>query len=166
MRVPRCIVGLPSSAQEQVIITELLNILIGLNGTLITAKTKTVNYSPKDDYTRLNQHGDIVKLSILEFETNEQVSESICDILADILPLANYYFQILNFAELAEANNSGQVLQALSCAIGKLITDYYTTIGQIETMHIQQELNLHKMLYYLRPIIQTMETITKVRNCN
>lgn len=31
-------------------------------------------------------------------------------------------------------------------------------------MHLRQELNLHKLLYFLRPIIQTMETVTKVCN--
>jgi gamma-tubulin complex component 2 len=164
MRIPRPIVGLPASAQEQVIITELINVLIGLNGTLIVAKMKTMSYSPKHNYTMSSQHAEGAKISILEFDLNEQIQESIRDILTDILPLANYYFQILNFAELAAANDAGQVLQALSCAIEKLITDYYTTIGQIDTMHNQQELNLHKMLYYLRPIIQTMETITKVCN--
>jgi gamma-tubulin complex component 2 len=149
MRVPPPIVGLPSSAQEQVIITELLNILIGINGTLIVSKPSTVTYNPRDDYTMLNPNSESIKTTVLVFEMSEQIQESIRDIVSDILPLANYYFQISNFAEQAEADGAGQVLQALSYAIEKLI---------------QQELNLHKLLFYLRPILQTMETITKVCN--
>lgn len=163
MKMPKPIVGLPATAQERIVITELLNTLIGINGTLIVPKMKTIAYDTRDDYTMLTNWTDS-KVSIVEFELNEQIQESIRDILSDILPLASFFFQIQNFIEVARAPESGQVLQALSTAISKLITDYYGTISQLETMHLKEELNLHKLLFYLRPIIQTMETITKVTN--
>lgn len=158
------IIGLPATAQERVIITELLNTLIGINGNLIVPKMKTISYDSKEDYTLHNQQWTESKISIVEFELNEQIQESIRDILTDILPLANYFFQIQNFIEVARSSESGQVLQALASAISKLVADYYGTIAQLESMHLKQELNLHKLLFYLRPIIQTMETITKVCN--
>lgn len=161
--MPKPIVGLPATAQERIVITELLSTLIGINGTLIVPKMKTIAYDSRDDYSMLT-HWTESKISIVEFELNEQIQESIRDILSDILPLASFFFQIQNFIEVARAPESGQVLQALSTAISKLITDYYGTISQLETMHLKQELNLHKLLFYLRPIIQTMETITKVCN--
>lgn len=164
LKMPKPIIGLPATAQERVIITELLNTLIGVNGNLIVPKMKTISYDSKDDYTMHNQHWFESKISIVEFELNEQIQESIRDILIDILPLGNYFFQIQNFIESARAPESGQVLQALSSAISKLIADYYGTIAQLESMHLKQELNLHKLLFYLRPILQTMETITKVCN--
>ena len=163
MKMPKPIVGLPATAQERTVITELLGVLIGINGSLIVPKMKTIAYDTKNDYTMLHQWTES-KISIVEFELNEQIQESIRDILLDILPLANFYFQIQNFVETARAPESGQVLQALSAAISKLVTDYYGTVAQLELMHLKQELNLHKLLFYLRPIIQTMETITKVCN--
>lgn len=163
MKMPKPIVGLPATAQERAIISELLYTLIGVNGTLIVPKMKTIRYGIKDDYMMLPQSTDS-KISIVEFELNDQIQESIRDILSDILPLANYFFQIQNFIEMARSPESGQVLQALAAAISKLVTDYYGTISQLEAMHLKQELNLHKLLFYLRPIIQTMETITKVSN--
>ena len=163
MKMPKPIIGLPATAQERIIITELLSSLIGINGTLIVPKMKTVAYDMRDDYSMSSQWNQS-KLSIVEFDLNEQIQESIRDILSDVLPLANYYFQIQNFVEAARAPESGQVLQALSAAISKIITDYYGTIAQLESMHLKQELNLHKLLFFLRPIIQTMETVTKVCN--
>lgn len=163
MKMPKPIVGLPTTAQERIIITELLSTLIGINGTLIVPKMKTVAYDTRDDYTMTSQWNQS-KINIVEFDLNEQLQESIRDILSDVLPLANYFFQIQNFVETARAPESGQVLQALSTAISKIVADYYGTISQLETMHLKQELNLHKLLFYLRPIIQTMETITKVCN--
>lgn len=163
MKMPKPIVGLPSTAQERTIISELLSTLLGINGTLIVPKMKTIAYDLKDEYAPNSQWSES-RISIVEFELNEQIQESIRDILSDILPLASYFFQIQNFVEVAQAPESGQVLQALAAAISKLIADYYGTIAQLETMHLKQELNLHKLLFYLRPIIQTMETITKVAN--
>lgn len=161
--MPRSIIGLPATAQERTIITELLNTLIGVNGTLIVPKMKTIIYDTKDDYTLLH-HWSESKIFVVEFDLNDQIQESIRDIIKDILPLANFFYQTKNFIDVAASSESGQVLQALSTAIGKLISDYYGTIAQLESMHLKQELNLHKLLFYLRPIIQTMETITKVCN--
>lgn len=163
LKMPKPIVGLPAQVQERVVITELLNTLIGINGTLIVPKMKTIAYDAKDDYKLIHNWTDS-KISIIEFDLNEQIQESVRDILSDILPLASFYFQIQNFVEIARAPDSGQVLQALSSAISKLIADYYGTIAQLELMHLKQELNLHKLLFYLRPIIQTMETTTKICN--
>lgn len=162
MKFPKPIVGLPVSAQERTIITELLNTLIGINGTLIVPKIRYIMYDD-EDFTR-NSGSTHCKISIVEFELNEQIQDSIRDILNDILPLANHYFQIQNFVDYSATPESGQVLQALSNAVGKILTDYYGTIAQLEGMHVKQELNLQKIIFYLRPIIQTMENVTKVCN--
>lgn len=153
------IIGLPAREKERFILTELLNTLIGINGTLIVPKIKSFDYDTSDPMSmQSNQH----KLGIVEFDLNENIPESIRDILSDVLSLANYFYQIQNFIETAREPESGQVLQALSVAISTVISDYYNTISQLEMMHFKQKLNFHKLLYYLRPIIQTMETITKV----
>ncbi|CRK86952.1 CLUMA_CG000769, isoform A [Clunio marinus] len=161
MRMPKPIIGLPSTAQERAVISELLSTLIGINGSLIVPKMKTTSIDIRDEFSTPNHLNDN-RICVVEFELNEQIQESIRDMLGDILPLANFYFQIQNFIEMSRAPDSGQVLQALSEAMSKLITDYYGTIAQLEAMHIKEELNLHKLLFYLRPIIQTMETLTKV----
>ncbi|XP_070491244.1 gamma-tubulin complex component 2 homolog isoform X2 [Chironomus tepperi] len=161
MKMPKPIVGLPSSEQEREIIRELLYTLIGVNGSLIVPKLKTYLFDPKDEYTVVNNWLENRSVAV-EFDLNEQITDSIRDILKDILPLANYYFQLQYFIESTRGPSSGQVLQALSEAISKLVDDYYATIAQLESMHIRHELNLHKLLFYLRPIIQTMETVTKI----
>lgn len=160
--MPKPIIGLPSSAQERVLISELLYILVGIDGSLITPKIRIETYDSKDsDYsTTVNTYMENRRISV-DFEFHEDISDSMRDIIKDIIPLANYYFQLQLFIEKARAPDSGQVLQALSAALNKIIDDYLATIAQIESMHLKNELNLHKLLFYLRPIIQTMETITK-----
>lgn len=161
MKMPKPIIGLPASEQEREIIRELLYTLIGVNGSLIVPKLKTVPFDLKEDYSLVNTWIENRSVAV-EFDLNEQITDSIRDILKDILPLANYYFQAQYFIENTRGPSSGQVLQALSEALSKLIDDYYATIAQLESMHIRHELNLHKLLFYLRPIIQTMETVTRI----
>lgn len=92
MRMPKPIIGLPTTAQERTIITELLSTLIGVNGLLIVPKMKTISYDMRDDYTMLTNWIES-KISIVEFELNEQIQESIRDILTDILPLQTFIFK-------------------------------------------------------------------------
>jgi gamma-tubulin complex component 2 len=99
------------------------------------------------------------KEQVLEFEINAQVQPSLKDILLEMLPLANCFYQIQNFIEEAQRSESGQVLQALSAALRKLVNDYFDSISQLESMHNKHQLNLQKLLYFLRPVIHTMETI-------
>lgn len=160
MKMPRPIIGLPASAQERQIINELLYTLIGINGSLIVPKLKIATYNSREEYALATQWHESRSIAV-EFELNEQITDSIKDILKDILPLANYYFKLQYFIENSRTTESGQVLQALSAALSKLIDDYYSTIAQLESLHLRNELNLQKLLYYLRPIIQTMETITR-----
>ncbi|CAO1435353.1 unnamed protein product [Diamesa tonsa] len=161
-KMPKTIVGLPASAQEKTIISELLYTLVGVNGTLIVPKLKTIAYDTKEDFGVSNriENGN-PSHSIVEFELNEQIQESIRDLLLEILPLANYYYQIQGFIETSRAAESGQVLQALSAALRKLINDYYTSITHLESLHLKHDLNLHKLLFFLRPIFQSMETIAQ-----
>ncbi|KAG5672653.1 hypothetical protein PVAND_002766 [Polypedilum vanderplanki] len=160
MKMPKPIVGLPASSQERQIIQELLYTLIGINGSLIIPKLKIASNDSKDEHTFVNNWLESRCIAV-EFDLNEQITDSIKDILKDILPLANYYFKLQYFIESSRTPESGQVLQALSAALSKLIDDYYGSIAQLESIHLRGELNLHKLLFYLRPIITTMETITR-----
>jgi gamma-tubulin complex component 2 len=157
-KVPKNISGLPPSEQERSIIENLLYTLVGINSNLITPKLKSVNCS---DYTMMNNWNDSRRANV-EFDIDEQVSDSMKDILKDMLPLANYYCQLRCFIAGAEKRKSGQVLQALSEACDNIIDDYMATIAQLEDMHLKRELNLHKMLYFLRPIIQLIETVINI----
>lgn len=153
-RVPKPIVGLPAAEQERNIINDMLYTLVGINANLVQPKLQIVT----DDYTMVNNWIENRRANV-EFDIDEQISDSVKDILKDILPLANLYCQLQCFIEYARARDSGQVLQALSEACGKLVDDYITTISQLEALHNRRELNLQKMLFLLRPIIQTMETV-------
>lgn len=116
------IVAIPFTTQERLLITELLYTLIGINGNLITPKSVTTTVDSRESYD-----GSTKKYQVVEFEINAQVQNSFKDILMEILPLANYYFQIQKFVEDSRSFESGQVLQALGAALRKLINDYYVS---------------------------------------
>lgn len=155
-KIPKPIAGLPAAEQEIKIITDLLYTLVGINADLISPKLHLY----KDETTMNLVHNWLEhRRPDVEFHVDEHISDSVKDILKDILPLANLYCQLQLFIEYARARDSGQVLQALSEACGNLVGDYITTISQLEALHNRRELNLQKMLFLLRPIIQTMETV-------
>lgn len=160
-KVSRPISGLPTQEQEREIISNLLFTLIGVNAELITPKIKNAN---NDNYTMVNNNWMDSGRKAVEFEIDELVKESVKDILSDILPLASYYNELQCFILGASKRESGQVLQALAEACGKLIDDYMLTVAQLDSMNKRRELNLHKVLFYLRPIIQTMETVINICN--
>lgn len=160
-KISKPISGLPLADQEREIITNLLFTLIGINAELITPRIKNAN---SDHYTMINNNWTDLGRKAVEFEIDEHVSESIKDILKDILPLASFYNELQCFILGASKRESGQVLQALAEACGKLIDDYMLTIAQLDAMNKRRELNLHKVLFYLRPIIQTMETVINICN--
>ena len=153
-RVPKPISGLPVAEQERVIITDLLYTLVGIDANLIRPKLQDAHYDTNNWMEPFRK--------IVDFDFDEQISDSVKDILKDILPLANLYCQLQCFIEYARARESGQVLQALSEACGKLIEDYMVTISDLESIHNRRDLNLQKMLFLLRPIIQTMETVVNI----
>lgn len=129
-RPPENIVGIPASAQERVLINELLYNLIGIRGDLIVPKLTSSNVDVvRGDHNQINNYNDpTLKEYSVHFEINEQVQESIKDILMEILPLGNFYYQIQNFVSASTIVGRGQVLGALASALKKLINDYYVSI--------------------------------------
>lgn len=83
----------------------------------------------RGDHNQINNYNDpTLKEYSVHFEINEQVQESIKDILMEILPLGNFYYQIQNFVSASTIVGRGQVLGALASALKKLINDYYVSI--------------------------------------
>lgn len=119
----KTIIAIPANAQERIIISELLYCLIGIRGSLIVPKVTLV---PNDSFTFKASDGHPNSQSTIEFTIN-QVPDTIRDILNEILPLASNYSLIQNFVESTAVPKSGQVLQALSAALRKLMNDYFVS---------------------------------------
>ncbi|XP_055707813.1 gamma-tubulin complex component 2 homolog isoform X2 [Phlebotomus papatasi] len=131
--------AIPFSSQESIILSELLYCLIGIRGTYIVPEFQ----------------GD----TVIGFKVSDQIHETLRDIIKEILPLALHYSQIQKFVQQTDEMESGPVLQALSGAVSELLHDYYLSVVQLESDLQKENLTLHKVLFFTRPTMASMEVI-------
>ncbi|XP_059621004.1 gamma-tubulin complex component 2 homolog isoform X2 [Phlebotomus argentipes] len=136
--------AIPISSQESIILSELLFCLIGIRGTYIVPEFQ----------------GD----TLVGFKVSDQISEILRDLVKDILPLALHYSQIQSFIQRTDDMESGPVLQALAEAIREFCHDYYISVVELEALLQKENLTLHKVLYYTKPIMVSMEVIADALN--
>ncbi|XP_013102143.1 gamma-tubulin complex component 2 homolog isoform X3 [Stomoxys calcitrans] len=139
------IAAIPITSQENLLLYDLIYCLTGMRGSYITPEL--------DAYRDGNQ-----SLS-MKFKISDQIHTSLRDIAQEILPLASHYTCIQQFIQKATFSNCSQVLQALSEALNNLIHDYYLLLAQLESELNAGNLTLHKMLFYVRPTLNTMEVL-------
>ncbi|XP_037939235.1 gamma-tubulin complex component 2 homolog isoform X2 [Teleopsis dalmanni] len=142
--------AIPITSQESILLRDLIYVLTGMQGSYIT-----MNYNGKVTNQFLNKF-------TVEYEISPQVHSTLQDITREILPLAKYYLCIHHYMELWSFSNSGQVMEALSEALRKLMHDYYLLLAQLESELDSGKLSLHKMLFYIRPTLNTMEILDSV----
>lgn len=133
-------IALPMTEQEMLILNELIYCLVGIAGNYITPSCP-IKYEP------------------ITFTISDQIQKSLCDIALQILPLASHYSQIQRFIQYASGFNSSPVLQAASGALRGLLKDYYESICQLESDLLRGNLTLHKLLYHIRPTMNTMKVL-------
>ncbi|XP_055677450.1 gamma-tubulin complex component 2 homolog isoform X2 [Lutzomyia longipalpis] len=133
--------AIPITSQENIILSELLYTFIGIRGTYIVPEFQE----------------DV----LVGFKISDQIHDTLREIIRDILPLAVYYSQIQRFVQQMDDLESGPVLQALSAALNELLHDYYMSVVQLETDLQKENLTLHKVLFFTRPTMASMEVIAK-----
>ncbi|XP_075155551.1 gamma-tubulin ring protein 84 isoform X2 [Haematobia irritans] len=139
------IAAIPIASQENLLLYDLIYCLTGMRGSYITPEM--------DSYREGSQ-----SLS-MKFKISDQIHTSLRDIAQEILPLASHYTCIQQFIQKATFSNCSQVLQAFSEALNNLIHDYYLLLAQLESELNAGNLTLHKMLFYVRPTLNTMEVL-------
>ncbi|XP_034140427.1 gamma-tubulin complex component 2 homolog isoform X1 [Drosophila guanche] len=136
--------ALPFASQQQVLLKELFHCLCGTRGNFI------VPLPP-----------DMISTGIAKYETNFNIhvhlDKSLTEPLQDILPLASYFMGIQKM--MAATDGHGQVINSLNAALQDLTQDFYVLVVQSEKELQQQELTVHKLLYYLEPTIWVMKEI-------
>nr|XP_036227794.1 gamma-tubulin complex component 2 homolog isoform X1 [Bactrocera oleae] len=140
------IIAIPIGSQETLLLYDLIYCLTGMRGSYIT---------PIECMTSARN-------SCIKFMISEQIHNSLRDIAQEMLPLASYYTCIERFIQNASLTECGQVLQAFSEALSSLIHDYYLLLAQLEAELNAGNLTVHKMLFYVRPTLNTMEVLAGV----
>lgn len=113
------------NSQENILIDDLLNILIGLPGCYIEPEELRDPYGVrtfKVDYCYVV--GNVVFITNYLFKISDAVDSSLTEIVKQILPLASHFSIVQRFVEEKMGFDYGQVNNALAEAINALITDY------------------------------------------
>ncbi|ORX75866.1 hypothetical protein BCR32DRAFT_296613 [Anaeromyces robustus] len=142
--------------QEYLIIEDLFYVLLGFDGEYIY---RIDNKTSKNLFI----NDEIINTSTNNFEISKDLDQSLKDLVFRILPLANYYTQIENFIETHSLFEYGQVNQAFSAAIRRLLQEYRILINQLEhQFHTSNTFSLQKLWYYIHPHIHTMATLSSL----
>lgn len=153
--------NIPTESQENLLIEDLLNVLIGLPGCYIEPLKLHDQYAPR------------------EFNICETVDPCLKELVKQILPLASHYSIVQRFVEEKLRFEFGQVCNALAECMGSLIIDYTVSycildnyviylnipqlfITQLETESRSGNLNLHKLWFYIQKNYYNMNIMSNI----
>lgn len=145
LKVINC-AALPISRQEQLVIEDLIYCFIGIPGDYITPKFSTECETG---------------FAAITYKISDQIDVSLRNIVQDILPMASHYSVVQKFTQWSSKVNN-QILQALSEVLQSILNDYRVSITQLEKEHLKNLLNLHKLLYLIRPNMQTLSILAEL----
>ncbi|XP_031339434.1 gamma-tubulin complex component 2-like isoform X1 [Photinus pyralis] len=136
--------NIPDISQENILIEDLLNILIGLPGCYIDPLKLQDQYATR------------------EFSLCDAIDPSLKDLLKQILPLASHYSTVQRFTEEKMRFEFGQVCNALAESMNSLIIDYTLFVTQMETEFRSGNLNLHKLWFYIQKNLHNMSFMSNI----
>jgi len=141
--------------QEYLIIEDLFYVLLGFDGEYI--------YRIDSKTSKNLFFDDLANNNVKNFEVSKDLDQSLKDLVYRILPLANYYTQIENFIETHSLFEYGQINQAFSASIRRLLQEYRILINQLEhQFHTSNSFSLQKLWYYIHPHIHTLATLSSL----
>ncbi|KAG8186865.1 hypothetical protein JTE90_024109 [Oedothorax gibbosus] len=135
---------LPPNVQESRLIDDILFCLVGIDGDYIHSQ-KLVNISTQQS-----------------FFIDDTANVSLKLLVQNMLPMFSHYSTIINFVEEKIHYEQGLVNHALSAAMRTFLKDYFILVSQLENQHLQHNLTLQKLWFYLQPSMATMETIADI----
>lgn len=138
--------ALPISRQEQLIVDDLIYCVIGVQGDYIIPQFIA------------NSENDFASIS---FKISDQIDVSLRNIVQDILPMASHFSVVQKFTQWSSKANN-QILQALSEILQNILNDYRVSVTQLEKEHSKHILNLHKLLYLVRPNMQALHILSEL----
>lgn len=138
--------ALPILRQEQLIVDDILYCIIGVPGDYIIPQ---FTGDSENDFTPIS------------FKISDQIDVSLRNIVQDILPMASHFSIVQKFTQWSSKVHN-QILQALSEILQNILNDYRVSITQLEKEHTKNILNLHKLLYLVRPLMLNMNILAQL----
>ncbi|XP_014667456.1 PREDICTED: gamma-tubulin complex component 2-like [Priapulus caudatus] len=131
--------SLPTSAQELLIISDLLFCMQGIPGQYVTLDKKS-----EDSWT---------------FSVDESLDISLKVLTKRILPLCSNFSTVARFIESKSVFVCGMVNHALCAAMREVIKNYFVNICQLEHQLKLGDLTLHKLWFFVQPASEVMEVM-------
>uniref|UniRef100_A0A6P7GV26 Gamma-tubulin complex component n=1 Tax=Diabrotica virgifera virgifera TaxID=50390 RepID=A0A6P7GV26_DIAVI len=128
----------PVVSQENVLIEDLLNVLIGLPGCYIEPEELRDVYGPRT------------------FRINDNVPLSLRELIKQILPLASHYSIIQRFTEEKMRFEFGQVNNALAEAMQNIIKEHMMYVTQMHEEFRSKNLTIQKLWFYVQRNMQSL----------
>ncbi|XP_057667041.1 gamma-tubulin complex component 2-like isoform X4 [Diorhabda carinulata] len=128
----------PAVSQENILIEDILNILIGLPGGYIEPEELKDLYGPRT------------------FKINDNVPLSLRELIKQILPLASHYSIIQRFTEEKMRFEFGQVNNALAEAMQNIIKEHMLFTIQLESEFRSSNLSIQKLWFYVQRNMQSL----------
>lgn len=145
---------LPPSAQESMLVDDLLYVFLGVEGRYIKlASTETCSV----DATQCKQS---VRFGLSEMG----MDPSLLTLATRCLPLGEFYLQVMLYIEQFSRYEYGQVNHALCAALKTLIKEYRILVGQLEYQTRNRDadtsFSLQKLWYNVQPSLRTLEMLS------
>ncbi|KAL3266582.1 hypothetical protein HHI36_010746 [Cryptolaemus montrouzieri] len=128
----------PVVSQENILIDDLLNVLIGLPGCYIEPEDLKDPYGPRT------------------FKINDNVPLFLRELVKQILPLASHYSIIQRFTEEKMRFEYGQVNNALAEKMAAIIKEHTLFVVQLESEYRAENLTLQKLWFFVQRNLQTL----------
>jgi gamma-tubulin complex component 2 len=135
---------LPMSQQENMIIEDLLNCMVGIEGKFI--KTPSL----------IDEHAERT------FHINRSLDQAMRELAIRIVPVCANYSLIMRFVQEKSHFKWGLVNHALVSAIREILKNHHISVCQFEALHRSGNLSLQKLWYYVNPIMGFMDILALI----
>jgi gamma-tubulin complex component 2 len=138
---PLPISSFPHTVQQVVLMDELLNALLGIEGKYVKAA---------------------VSKGRVTFHVDVQVDSSIADLMNRMLPLAAYAHTVNRYVDVHSRYEYGSVCHAFCAALRRLMKELHVLVTQLEHQFKIEELTLQKFWFYVQPTLRVFTLMDRV----
>ncbi|KAL7412307.1 Spc98 family-domain-containing protein [Mrakia frigida] len=143
----------PLEVQEAMVLKDLLFVLLGIEGELITFDPA---YDPTVETCRMEGPGWVV---------DSGLDPSLSSVLRRVLPLATYYMGVEAFIDSRCLLEFGKVNHALGSGLRGMLQEYNVLLTQLETLFLTSPtFTLQKAFFHLHPTIHTLSLLHALTN--
>ncbi|KAJ0406521.1 hypothetical protein P43SY_001452 [Pythium insidiosum] len=142
----------PPSAQEALLVDDLLYSFVGIEGRYVTLE---VNESTAPSAFSVHR-------SFRFTLPQSGMDPSLSALAARCFPLGEHYLSLVLYVDEFSRYEQGQVSHAFAAALKTLLKEYTVVVAQLEHQLQAAELTLQRLWFFVQPSLRTMETLRRL----